>query len=251
VSTHVRFLAGCGAAALALALTACGSGSDKGDGAKGASAAAGASGGSAGQGSADCPAEHTATVDDTKLGGKAEIDLCTLPEAHKATVSVPWAMVVDRPKPYGLSHVLNVFPVSCKSDSEDSCTLIKKKVDMWDEGTCGGSNVKPDCHPQRNEEVSVVCLAKYDYGKTENSSDPSARWYGVLLDKRLLATGTDGSETSSVDAFTDKGGKPVGFIDAKEVNKVSVDLPACDGTMLHGADARDLAQMEGLPVDKG
>lgn len=249
VSTRVRFVAGFGAAALTLALTACGSGTDTEDSGKGASAAAGATGGSGGQGSKDCPDKHTATVDDTKLGGKAEIDLCGLPKAHKATVSVPWAKVGD--KPSDSAYPTNVWPVSCKSDSDDSCTLVKKKVNMWDAGTCGGSEVKPDCHPQRNEEVSVVCLAKYDYGRTENSSDPSARWYGVLLDKRLLATGTDGRETEHVEVFTDKGGKPVGFIAAKELNKVSVDLPACDGAMLHGSDARDLAQMEGLPVDEG
>lgn len=236
VSTRVRFLAGFGAAALALSLAACGSEADKARNATGSPTVDGTTvdGTAADAGSQDCPDKHEATVEDDVFGGTADIDLCALPDTHKTTLSASWARVSGVPDAFRIP--LNLAPVSCASDSEDSCKQTRVLVDERD--TC--NSPEPDCHPQRGEELSVVCSVKDPAGA-------STVWYGVLLNKRLLATGGQNND-SSPQHYTDKGSRPIGYMDAKNVNKVSGDLPTCDGTVLHGKWARNLAQLEGVPL---
>ncbi|UUU29147.1 hypothetical protein JIX56_04100 [Streptomyces sp. CA-210063] len=234
MSTRVRVLAGFGAAVLALSLAACGSEADKDQNATGSSATPAADGAADDSGSQECPDKHEATVEDDVFGGTADIDICALPDIHETTLSASWSSVNALPQE--IIYQLNIVPVSCKSDSEDSCTQIRS-TDNRD--NCTPS--KPNCHPKQGEEVSVVCSA-------EDNTNASTRWYGVLLNKRLLATGTDNGDISGPKHYTDKGSKPIGYIEAKNLNKVPGDLPVCDGTTLHGKMARNLAQLEGVPL---
>ncbi|MFE0271765.1 hypothetical protein ACFWZY_06480 [Streptomyces sp. NPDC058992] len=236
MSTRDRLLAGLGAAALALALGACGSGADTEDSARGSSAAAGATGDSASQDSKNCPDKHSATVEDTEFGGTAEIELCALPEIHKTAVEADWTPVHEGPTE--ATPIMNIMPVVCDGDDDASC----KEIRVGANDTCGGTPLKPNCHPLRGDKVSVVCSGK------DRAGNP-IRWYGVLLDsKRVVAEGTS-HDTGLAGDFTDKGDKPIGYIAEKDLAKVSADLPACDGTMLHGNGARARALMEGLPLE--
>ncbi|MFE2018398.1 hypothetical protein ACFW9O_10205 [Streptomyces sp. NPDC059499] len=220
---------------LAMSLTACGSTADKGPDVPGPAAAGSAAGGGAADegASRDCPDKHAVTVEDDKFGGTADIDLCARPEVHRTAVSAPWASVYES---VGVSPPLNIMPVSCTGESEDSCTVIEVS------GAELCNQAKPNCHPQRGEEVRVLCSAVDKL----NSDRP---YYGVLLDsKRLLAMGTD-HDRGYTKVFTDKGDIPVGYVDAEKLEKVPGELPACDGTLLHGSGARTLGQMQGLPLD--
>ncbi|MFB7233871.1 hypothetical protein ACFCXK_03725 [Streptomyces sp. NPDC056269] len=230
---------------LALSLAACGSTADKepaapgptaaGSAADGRTADGSATGGGAADGGAsrDCPDKHAVTVQDDKFGGTADIDLCARPEVHRTAVSAAWASVYSNPT---VSPPLNIMPVACAGDSEDSCKVIK----VADSELC--NQAKPDCHPQRGEEVPVLCSAV-------DKLNSDRLYYGVLLEsKRLLAMGTDNDRRYTHD-FTDKGDIPVGYVDARRLEKVRAELPACDGSLLHGSGARTFAQMEGLPLD--
>ncbi|WP_314247471.1 hypothetical protein [Streptomyces sp. DSM 40907] len=213
---------------LALSLTACGSAEDKAPDVKNPAAAGRTAGGS---GPGTCPDKHAATVADDKFGGTADIDLCALPDVHQTAVVAAWIKVYDRPA----GAPLNIMPVTCTGESTGNCTEIK----AGDTDLC--NQAKPNCHPQRGEEVPVVCSAK-------DPLAPTTQWYGVLLDsKRLLAMGT-GHDRSFTKDFTDKGDLSVGYVDAKGLDQVSGRLPACDGSMLHGSGARTLAQMQGLSL---
>ncbi|WP_328907306.1 hypothetical protein OG230_32380 [Streptomyces sp. NBC_00234] len=214
---------------LVLSLAACGSAADKDSDAKGSPRAERKA---VDAGTQECPDKHAATVEDDKYGGTADIDLCALPDVHPTAVSAPWVMVHDRPT----GAPLNMMPVSCTSKAEDSCKTIKVS------GAALCNQAKPDCHPQRGEKVPVVCSAV-------DKLNSDSRWYGVLLtSKRLLAMGTDHDRSYTKD-FTDKGDISVGYVSTEMVDEVPGDLPACDGTMLHGSGARFLAQMKGLPLD--
>ncbi|MGW6982526.1 hypothetical protein ACWGE1_24345 [Streptomyces sp. NPDC054932] len=216
------------AVVLALFLTACGSAQDKAPEARNPTAADRAAGGS---GPGACPDKHAATVDDDKFGGTADIDLCALPDVQQTAVGAAWIKVYDRPA----GAPLNIMPVSCTGESADSCTETKVS------GADLCNQAKPGCHPQRGEQVPVVCSAK-------DPLAPTTQWYGVLLNsKRLLAMGT-GHDRSFTKDFTDKGDISVGYVDAGGLDKVSGRLPACDGSMLHGSGARTLAQMQGLSL---
>ncbi|MFI1249724.1 hypothetical protein OHA63_32065 [Streptomyces anulatus] len=221
---------------LALSLSACGSAADKdpAPAVPGSVSAGSPAGGDAADVGApeDCPDKHAATVADDKFGGTADIDLCARPEVHLTAVSVAWADVYDRPAG---AH-LNIMPVTCTGDSEDSCKVV--------EGAAGPdlcNQAKPDCHPQRGEEIPVLC-----YVVDKLNSD--RLYYGVLLEsKRLLAMGTDHDRSYTKD-FTDKGDIPVGYVEAEHVAKAPGGLPVCDGGLLHGAGARLLGQLQGLPI---
>ncbi|MFG3491561.1 hypothetical protein [Streptomyces sp. NPDC047972] len=223
---------------LALSLTACGSAADQDPGARsspsaGRTADAGGPSGSGAGAPSDCPDKHTADVPDDKYGGTAEIDLCARPAVHRTAVSADWAAVYSRPS---VSPPLNIMPVSCTDESEESCRVIK----VADTALC--NQAKPDCHPRRGEEVPVLCSAV-------DKLNSDRLYYGVLLDsKRLLAMGTDHDRTYTSD-FTDKGDIPVGYVDARRLAKVRADVPVCDGALLHGSGARTQAQMQGLPLD--
>ncbi|MFE6068071.1 hypothetical protein [Streptomyces sp. NPDC056525] len=220
---------------LALSLAACGSTADKDPAVPGSTAAGSmVGGGAADEGaSRDCPDKHAATVRDDKFGGTADIDLCARPEVHRTAVSAAWVSVYSNPT---VSPPLNIMPVSCTGESEDSCKVIK----VGDTELC--NQAKPDCHPRRGEEVPVICSAV-------DKLNSDRLYYGVLLDsKRLLAMGTDRDRRYTHD-FTDKGDIAVGYVDAGRLEKVRGELPACDGTLLHGSGARTFAQMQGLPLD--
>ncbi|MFD9141128.1 hypothetical protein ACFVY7_09960 [[Kitasatospora] papulosa] len=216
---------------LTLALAACGStahqdSDDPGSRAAGSAADGGTSG--------DCPDKHAVTVPDDKFGGTADIDLCARPTVHRTAVSAGWVAVYSNPT---VSPPLNIMPVSCTGGSDDSCKVIK----VGDAELC--NQAKPDCHPRRGEEVPVLCSSVDKL----NSDRP---YYGVLLDStRLLAMGTDHDRSYTKD-FTDAGDLPVGYVDAEGLEQVREELPACDGTLLHGSGARTLAVVEGgLPLD--
>ncbi|MER5279160.1 hypothetical protein ABT025_25915 [Streptomyces sp. NPDC002809] len=220
---------------LALSLAGCGSTADKDPDVPGpASAGSTPKRDAANEGaSGDCPDKHSVTVQDDKFGGTADIDLCTRPEVRRTAVSAAWAGVYSNPT---VSPPLNIMPVSCTGESEDSCKVIK----VGDPDLC--NQAKPDCHPQRGEEVPVLC-------SSVDRLNSDTLYYGVLLDsKRLLAMGTDHDRSYTKD-FTDKGDISVGYVDARQVEKVQGELPACDGTLLHGSGARTLGQMQGLPLD--
>ncbi|MFE9815270.1 hypothetical protein [Streptomyces sp. NBC_00236] len=220
---------------LALSLAGCGSTADEDPDAPGPTSAGSApKGGVSDEGaSGDCPDKHTATVEDDEFGGTAVIDLCARPEVHRTAVSAAWVSVYSDPSQ---SPPLNIMPVSCTGESEESCKVIK--VD--DRELC--NQAKPDCHPQRGEEVPVLCSAV-------DQLNSNRVYYGVLLEsKRLLAMGTDHDRTYTK-VFTDKGDIPVGYVDARHMEKVRGELPACDGTLLHGSGARTLGQIQGLPLD--
>ncbi|MEV7374005.1 hypothetical protein AB0O51_24405 [Streptomyces sp. NPDC090301] len=230
---------------LALSLAACGSTADKEPAAPGPTAAGGATDGRTADGSAtdggaadegasrDCPDKHAVTVQDDKFGGTADIDLCARPAVHRTALSAAWASVYSSPT---VSPPLNIMPVACAGETEESCKVIK----VGDTELC--NQAKPDCHPQRGEEVPVLCSAV-------DKLNSDRLYYGVLLDsKRLLAMGTDHDRRYTRD-FTDKGDFPVGYVDARRLEKVRAELPACDGSLLHGSGARTFAQMQGLPMD--
>ncbi|MFE4690467.1 hypothetical protein ACFRH6_10470 [Streptomyces sp. NPDC056749] len=219
---------------LALTLAACGSTEDRDAGAPDSTAAGSAAGGGAVDdgASGDCPDKHAVTVRDDKFGGTADIDLCTRPAVHRTAVSADWVSVYSSPT---VSPPLNLMPVSCTDETEDSCKVIK----VGDTELC--NQAKPDCHPRRGEEVPVLC-------SSVDRLNSDRLYYGVLLDsKRLLAMGTDHDRGYTKD-FTDKGDIAVGYVDAEGLARVRGELPACDGTLLHGSGARTLAAMEGLPL---
>lgn len=220
---------------LTLSLAACGSTADKDPAVPGSTAAGSVADGSAVDegASGDCPDKHAATVQDDKFGGTADIDLCARPEVHRTAVKAAWASVYTRPT---VSPPLNMMPVSCTGESEDSCKVIKVS------GSALCNQAKPNCHPRRGEEVPVLC-------SSVDKLNSDRLYYGVLLDsKRLLAMGTDNDRGYTKD-FTDKGDIPVGYVDAARLEKVRAELPACDGALLHGWGARTYAQMQGLPID--
>lgn len=220
---------------LTLSLAACGSTADKDPAVPGSTAAGSVADGRAADGGAsgDCPDKHAATVQDDKFGGTADIDLCARPEVHRTAVKAAWASVYTRPT---VSPPLNMMPVSCTGESEDSCKVTKVS------GTDLCNQANPDCHPRRGEEVPVLCSAV-------DKLNSDRLYYGVLLDsKRLLAMGTDNDRGYTKD-FTDKGDIAVGYVDAARLEKVQAELPACDGTLLHGWGARSLGRMQGLPID--
>ncbi|MGW4234713.1 hypothetical protein ACWEF9_36515 [Streptomyces sp. NPDC004980] len=221
---------------LALSLAACGSTADKDPdpAAPGSTSAGSAAGGDAADegASGDCPDKHAATVDDDKFGGTADIDLCARPEVHPTAVSAAWADVYDRPAG---AH-LNIMPVSCTGESEDSCEVVEVAADT---DLC--NQAKPNCHPQRGEEIPVLC-------SVVDKLNSDRLYYGVLLEsKRLLAMGTDHDRSYTKD-FTDKGDIPVGYVEAEHVEKAPSGLPVCDGGLLHGSGARLLGQLQGLPI---
>ncbi|WP_326664991.1 hypothetical protein [Streptomyces sp. NBC_00385] len=220
---------------LALSLAGCGSTADKDQDVPGPTSAGSAPKGRAADGSAsgDCPDKHAVTVQDDKFGGTADIDLCARPEVHRTAVRAAWVSVYSHPT---VSPPLNIMPVSCTGESEESCKVVK----VGDRDLC--NQAKPDCHPRRGEEVPVLC-------SSVDQLNSDRLYYGVLLDsKRLLAMGTD-HDRSYTKVFTDKGDIAVGYVDAQDLEKVQGELPACDGTLLHGSGARTLGQIQGLPLD--
>ncbi|MFD9973559.1 hypothetical protein ACFWZR_04525 [Streptomyces sp. NPDC059017] len=184
----------------------------------------------------ELPRQALGNGQDTEFGGTAEIELCALPEIHKTAVEADWTPVHEGPTE--ATPIMNIMPVVCDGDDDASC----KEIRVGANDTCGGTPLKPNCHPLRGDKVSVVCSGK------DRAGNP-IRWYGVLLDsKRVVAEGTS-HDTGLAGDFTDKGDKPIGYIAEKDLAKVSADLPACDGTMLHGNGARARALMEGLPLE--
>ncbi|MGW6414522.1 hypothetical protein [Streptomyces sp. NPDC055055] len=237
--TRIRFLAAFAAAALASSLTACGSADEGGRppgavGSRAQAGAAGGSGGSADAGSGSCSGKKIeGGFPDDGFGGTVSLDPCATPETRKAALKTAWVTVSDNPRDTARS--LNINPVSCTGDSEDTCTQVKVADDF---ALC--NTAKPGCHPMRNEQLSLVCAAD----DVDRSQGVTTKWYGILLDRRLLAMGTD-HDATFVDHFTDKGDKPVGYVPTTVVTGAQGGLPACDGSVLNSKGSLDIAKAMG------
>ncbi|MFE0648445.1 hypothetical protein ACFVZH_07640 [Streptomyces sp. NPDC059534] len=238
--TRIRFLAAFAATALAASLAACGSAAEGDRTAASSPAQAGGSGGSGSSGSSgdagtkDCSGKKIeGSVKDDGVGGTVALDPCATPATEKATLTTAWVTVSDIPR--DTAHPLNINPVSCRNDSADSCTQVKVADNF---ALC--NTAKPGCHPARNEQLTVVCLAD----DVDRSQGDTTRWYGILLDRRLLALGTD-HDARFVQHLTDKGDKPVGYVPTTAVTPVKGGLPACDGTVLNSRGSLDIARAGG------
>ncbi|MFD9050172.1 hypothetical protein [Streptomyces zaomyceticus] len=237
--TRIRILTTLAAAALASSLTACGSPADEGgtttgSGAPNGSRSTGDAGGSGGAGSKDCAEKiEEGGVPDEGFGGTVALDPCATPPARNTTLTAAWVTISDVPRK--TAKPLNIYPVSCPGDSGSGCKPVEVK-DNFD--LC--NQAKPGCHPARGEELSVVCVGD----DVDKGQGITTRWYGVLLDSRTLALGTE-HDGNFVKHLTDKGDKPVGYVPTTTVAKVTGDLPECDGKVLNSKGSLDIAKMGG------
>ncbi|MFH9725955.1 hypothetical protein ACH4M4_23780 [Streptomyces sp. NPDC017254] len=161
------------------------------------------------------------------------LDPCATPSTQKTTLTAAWVTVSDAPR--DTAHPLNIYPMSCPGDSATGCEQVKVKDDF---DLC--NQAEPHCHPARGEELSVVC----EGDDVDKGQGDTTRWYGVLLDSRTLAMGTD-HDGSFVRHLTDKGDKPVGYIPVKSAAKVTGDLPEYDGKVLNSKGSLDIAKAGG------
>ncbi|MFE5796860.1 hypothetical protein ACFQ8C_30385 [Streptomyces sp. NPDC056503] len=219
---RIRLVSALAAAALASLLTACGSGGT------------GDAGNSGGAGAKECSGRiEEGGVKDDGFGGTVAVDPCAVPRTEKTTLGVAWVSVSDVPRE--TASPLNINPVSCDGEATADCEQVEVKDDF---ARC--NQAKPGCHPARGEELSVVCVAD----DVDKGQGVTTRWYGVLLDSRLLALGTD-HDGNFVRHSTDKGDKPVGYVPTTAVAEVTGDLPACDGSVLNAKGSLDIAKAGG------
>lgn len=204
-------LAGC--AALVALLTGCDSDSSS----------EGAPLGPASAEKGDCPDKHEITAPNgNDFGGQVTFDLCKTPKTFDAT-ALKWDEIRS-----DIGSGTLTLDVNLKTDAGMACYKDAS-----------------GCLPKAGDTLPLVCQT------TGINGDPQ-RYYAVLMTGKLFnptvlmngSTRQEGSKTTAVDHFTNDGDIPVGYVKAESV-RVTGDLPACDGTLLHSMSARQYAMMNG------